>query len=201
MVSDLKTYAHTGCKIAASKKSFFFTDFWFNHSVLTLFPPTSWSWMSKVLRDSESLGKSNAKKGSQIWKLLLIKSVNCNAKKKVLVEFCLSEQDFFGIGVSHYFLRSFAPPFPKTNVRQFFTSLCKMVVIHLKDMNTLHSGNVIPLEGWLPSTWITLHVCNVFTFFKYIICSWKKLHGCKVKYLKHVNNLKFLPFAKNLTGM
>ena len=40
-----------------------------------LFAPISRSWMSKVFRDSESLGKSNGKKCSQIWKLLLIKGV------------------------------------------------------------------------------------------------------------------------------
>ena len=40
-----------------------------------LFAPTSQSWMSKKFRDSESLGKSNVKKWSQIWKLLLIKGV------------------------------------------------------------------------------------------------------------------------------
>ena len=40
-----------------------------------LFAPTSWSRMSQDFRDSESLGKSNGNKWSQIWKLLLIKSV------------------------------------------------------------------------------------------------------------------------------
>ena len=32
-----------------------------------LFAPTSWSRMSNIFRDSESLGKSNGKKWSQIW--------------------------------------------------------------------------------------------------------------------------------------
>ena len=36
-----------------------------------LFVPTSQSWISKIVRDSEFLGKTNAK----IWKLLLIKGV------------------------------------------------------------------------------------------------------------------------------
>ena len=40
-----------------------------------LFAPTSRSWMSQIFRDSESLGKSNENKWSQIWKLLLIKGV------------------------------------------------------------------------------------------------------------------------------
>ena len=50
----------------------------------------------------ESLGKSNIKKWSQTWKLSLIKGVNRRAKKSLcLGEFCLTEQDFFGISVSH----------------------------------------------------------------------------------------------------
>jgi hypothetical protein len=35
-----------------------------------LFAPTSWSRMSKIFRDSESLGKSNGKKWSNIWTFL-----------------------------------------------------------------------------------------------------------------------------------
>ena len=35
---------------------------------------------------------------------------------------------------------------------QFFTSLCKMVAIHLKGVNTLRSCNFIQGEGGLPST-------------------------------------------------
>ena len=40
-----------------------------------LFAPTSWSWMSKIFKDSESLGKNNGKNWSQIWKLLIINGV------------------------------------------------------------------------------------------------------------------------------
>ena len=47
-----------------------------------LFAPTCRSWMSKIFRDLESLGKSNGKKWSQIWKLLLIKGVKLLRKKK-----------------------------------------------------------------------------------------------------------------------
>ena len=43
--------------------------------------PTSQSWMSKSFRDSESLGKSNEKKWSQIGKLLLIKGVKLLREK------------------------------------------------------------------------------------------------------------------------
>ena len=47
-----------------------------------LFAPPSESWMSKIFRDSESLGKSNANKWSQICKLTLIKGVEWPRKKK-----------------------------------------------------------------------------------------------------------------------
>ena len=60
-----------------------------------LFAPTSRSWMFKMFIDSEFLGKSNGKKWSQIWKLLLIKGVKLPRKKNwFLGDFCLTEQDF-----------------------------------------------------------------------------------------------------------
>ena len=45
------------------------------------FAPTSQSQMSKTFRHSESFGKSNGKKCSQIWKLLLMKGVKSHRKK------------------------------------------------------------------------------------------------------------------------
>ena len=45
-----------------------------------IFAPTFQIWMSKTLRDSESLRKSNGKKWSNIWKLLLIKGVKSPGK-------------------------------------------------------------------------------------------------------------------------
>ena len=51
-----------------------------------LFAPTYRSWMSKIFSDSESLGKSNGKKWSQIGNLLLIKDEKLPRKKKVF--FC-----------------------------------------------------------------------------------------------------------------
>ena len=45
------------------------------------FAPTSQSWMFKIFRDSETLGKSNLKKCAQILKLLLIKGVKLLRKK------------------------------------------------------------------------------------------------------------------------
>ena len=44
-----------------------------SHSVYRSFAPTSQPPMSKLFRFSESLGKSNGNKWSQIWKLLLIR--------------------------------------------------------------------------------------------------------------------------------
>ena len=61
-----------------------------------LFAPTSWSRMSNIFRDSESLGKSNGKKWSQIWTLLLRKGVKSPGKTKFVFfgELCLSSRIF-----------------------------------------------------------------------------------------------------------
>ena len=71
VVSDLKTFAHKGCKIAAAKKVFFLIFFSFGF-LFTLCKcisaPTSRSPISKKNRYSGFLGKSNGKKWSQIWK-------------------------------------------------------------------------------------------------------------------------------------
>ena len=47
-----------------------------------LFAPTSRSRMSNIFRDSESLGKSNGKKWSQIWTFLCGKGLKSPRKKK-----------------------------------------------------------------------------------------------------------------------
>ena len=49
-----------------------------------LFAPTSQSRMPKIFIDFKSLGKSNGKKWSQIWILLLIKGVKLMRKKKLV---------------------------------------------------------------------------------------------------------------------
>ena len=46
------------------------------------FAPTSQSQMSNIFRDSESLGKSNGKKWSQIWKFLFENCLKSPRKKK-----------------------------------------------------------------------------------------------------------------------
>ena len=64
-----------------------------------LFAPTFRIPMSKLVRFSESLGKTYGKEGSQIWILLLLKGVKLLPKKKVLfsINFALLA-GFFGIG-------------------------------------------------------------------------------------------------------
>ena len=54
-------------KIAAQKKVFSLPFFTFEVPFNGLFAPTSRSRMSNIFRDSESLGKSNGKKWSNIW--------------------------------------------------------------------------------------------------------------------------------------
>ena len=70
-----------GVKLPRQKK--FLTDF-FNLLTLfkCLFVPIFRSSMSKLFRFSESLGKTNVKKWSQIWKLLLINGVKSPRRKK-----------------------------------------------------------------------------------------------------------------------
>ena len=54
-----------------------------------------------MFRDSETLGKSNGKKWSQILKLLLIKGVKSLRKKIVFGRILPYRAGFFRIGVSH----------------------------------------------------------------------------------------------------
>ena len=61
----------------------------------SLFAPISQSPMSKLIRFLESLGKSNGKTWSQIWTLLLIKSVKSLHKKKNT--FFMGWNWFFGV--------------------------------------------------------------------------------------------------------
>ena len=68
-----------------------------------LFAPTSWSRMSNIFRDSESLGESNGKKWSQIWTFLFEKLSK------------IATQIFFSslFSLLRYHLRVFLPPLPK----------------------------------------------------------------------------------------
>ena len=70
-----------------------------------LFAPTSRSRMSNIFRDSESLGKSNGKKWSQIWTFLF---ENCQKSPR-------KKNDFFPslFSLLRYRLMVFLPPFPE----------------------------------------------------------------------------------------
>ena len=72
-------------KIAAQKKVFFFTFFGllrFSVFFKGLFAPISWSLMSNILRDSESLGKNNGKNWSNIWTFLFGSGLKSPREKK-----------------------------------------------------------------------------------------------------------------------
>ena len=60
--------------------------FTFEVPVKRLFVPTSRSWMFKIFRDSESLGKSNGKKWSQIRTFLFGSGLKSPRKKSLF--FC-----------------------------------------------------------------------------------------------------------------
>ena len=82
MVSDVNILAQKCSKIPSAKIVFFY------RFVIPLFTPfkhlcapTFQSPMSKLFRFTESLGKTNGKKWSHIWILLLIKSVKSSQKK------------------------------------------------------------------------------------------------------------------------
>ena len=72
----------------------------------SLFAPTSQSRMSNIFRDSESLGKSNGKKWSQIWTFFFGNCLKSPRKKKFFSSF------FFGLlWFSVFFNGLFAPTF------------------------------------------------------------------------------------------
>ena len=76
-----------------------------------LFAPTSQSRMSNIFRDSESLGKNNGKKWSQIWTFLFENCRKSPRKKKV---FFLHFFHFFSIFFGFWsFLTVFLPPLPE----------------------------------------------------------------------------------------
>ena len=72
-----------------------------------LFAPTSRSRMSNIFGDSESLGKSNGKKWSQIWTFLF---ENCLKSHQIKKFFSSLFSVFFGF---RSFLTVFLPPLPE----------------------------------------------------------------------------------------
>ena len=102
MVSDMNIFVWKLSKVAAQKKKKFFTFFgllrfldFFNG----LFAPTSWSRMSNIFRDAESLGKSNGKKWSNIWTFLFGSGLKSPRKKSFFCWFCLGPPSY-GIGAT-----------------------------------------------------------------------------------------------------
>ena len=98
-MSDLNIFAQKRSTIAMTKKYkliFFFIICSLNLNVfLTHFPKSN----IKTFLSRKPLGKRNGKKWSQIWKLLLIKSVKLlRAKKIILGKFCLTSRIFVDIG-------------------------------------------------------------------------------------------------------
>ena len=85
MVSDMNIFVWKLSKIAAQKKVFFSHFFTFEVPFKGLFAPTSRSRMSNIFRDSESLGKSNGKKWSNIWTFLFGNGLKSPRKKKFFV--------------------------------------------------------------------------------------------------------------------
>ena len=104
--SQIWTFLFENClKLPRKKRVFSLTFFTFEVPFNGLFAPTSWSWMSNILRDLESLGKSNGKKWSQIWTFLFENFLKLPRKKKF---FSLT---FFSL--LKYRLTVFLPQLPK----------------------------------------------------------------------------------------
>ena len=80
--SQIWTFLFENCLKLPRKKKIFFTFFTFEVPFNGLFAPTSWSRMSNIFRDSESLGKSNGKKWSHIWTYLFENCQKSPRKKK-----------------------------------------------------------------------------------------------------------------------
>ena len=89
-----------------------------------LFSPISRSRMSNIFRDSESLGKSNGKKWSQIWTFLFENCLKSPRKKKISSLFSV----FFGF---QSFLTVFLPPLPEVGC-PIFLEIRKEVVSDMK---------------------------------------------------------------------
>ena len=106
-----------GLKLPLQKK-FFLTDFFlhlftFEVPLYRLFAPTSQSWVSKIFRDSKSLGKSIGKKWSQISTFLLKNGLKSPRRKKILRIF------FLICSLLRYHLNIFLPPLLKVECLNF----------------------------------------------------------------------------------
>ena len=97
--SQIWTFLFENCLKSPHKKKFFFLSFFCTFEVPFngLFAPTSQSRMSNIFRDSESLGKSNAKKWSQIWTFLFRNCLKLPRKKVFSLTFFTFEVPFNGL--------------------------------------------------------------------------------------------------------
>jgi hypothetical protein len=99
--SQIWTFWFENCLKSPRKKSFFSSLFcgllrflvFFNG----LFAPTSRSRMSNIFRDTESLGKSNGKKWSQIWIFLSESCLKSPRKKRVFFLHFFWSSSVFGL--------------------------------------------------------------------------------------------------------
>ena len=109
--SQIWTLLSENCLKSPSKKKYFFFTFFGLLRFLVffngIFDPTSRSRMSNISRDSESLGKSNGKKWSQIWTFLFENGLESPRKKKFFSSLFLV---FFGF---RSFLTVLLPPLPE----------------------------------------------------------------------------------------
>ena len=121
-----------------------------------LFAPTSRNRMSKFCWDSESLGKSNEKKWSHIWKLLLIKGCKIAMQKIVYARLYNKDKEVIQQGSGGYTTRI------RRLLAEFFWYWCyyphrsrdaiiHLPLAHLPWSNTAH----------LPGKW---HICPVFVW-------------------------------------
>ena len=91
---------HFSLKIVENRRAkFFLLFFTFEVQFNSLFAPTFRSWMSNIFRDSESLGKSNGKKWSNIWTFLFGSGLKLPRKRIFFCWFCLGPPSY-GIGAT-----------------------------------------------------------------------------------------------------
>ena len=98
------TFLFENCLKSLRKKKNFSLFSLLRYRLTVFLRLTFQSWMSNIFRDSESLGKSNGKKWSQIWTFLFENCLKSLRKKKNFSIFFTFEVPF---------LRSFLPPLPK----------------------------------------------------------------------------------------
>ena len=160
MVSDVNIFAQKWSKIAAAKK--FLTNFFSLCSLrLNALCPHFQSPMSKLFRFSESLGKTNGKKWSQIWIILLIKGVK-------------PPRNFFFIFFFYLFIFFFCDEFcPISRIfwyrcyyphgsRDALSPLCEIFINLFKKKSNLKKKNIVIFSGFFSeSAWFHCGMCGL----------------------------------------